>query len=142
MAKGKWLRGLDPTAFDIIESLQPYHKDVVALGLLTLHDLWNADKHRLPLLAVVASRLEVAHYTFMSTHPRVDWQEVFPFEGGSIVGRAQDDFASQPSADLSLTVHLRESPSLAHSELTVVLGRCVEAAREAVERLEPVLPSS
>jgi hypothetical protein len=137
--KSKWLGRLDPTTLDIIEFLQPYHGHAAGLGLLSLNELWNADKHRLPLLAVVASRLEVARYTYTDSHPRVDWQEFFQFESESIVGRAYDDFASQPSADLSLTVRLRES-TMADSELSVALSECVDAAREAVHLLEPVLP--
>ena len=38
----------------LIESLQSYHSSMYAQRIAVLHDLWNADKHRIPALVVGA----------------------------------------------------------------------------------------
>lgn len=56
------VRGVDPAAATIIEQLQPYHRgnDYRDDPLWGLHEMWLADKHRLPPLTITAA---VAHDT-------------------------------------------------------------------------------
>jgi hypothetical protein len=99
------VRGLGPQAQAIIESLQPYHGALQMDPLWMLHELDNADKHR--VLHAVGTVLKSPSYIVKREHPDVTVQSVRFFIGPKSDGAALYDLIAEradPTATIDLDV--------------------------------------
>jgi hypothetical protein len=101
----KKINGMKPAAQTVIERLQPYHGDGVRDPLWMLHELSNADKHR--LMHSVGGVLEVASYEIAHLDPGVVVTNVKFFhravKDGSTVGYVSVEKHGDPAGTFTLT---------------------------------------
>lgn len=144
--KGKPKMGsVGDEAAEIVESLQPYHRgDQYALHpLWILHALWNRDKHRQQMLAIVVAHTDDIGLQWRATsgtatmsRPHIVAPQSFPFEDGAEVCRVLIERRS-PNAEVfvnatyTLQVAIGEGQPAALHAITPVLGGCIDSVEQA-----------
>jgi hypothetical protein len=134
----------------VVEKLQPFQRPAGSVpGVLgPLHELWNIDKHHVPL--VIGGASFVTHTLFAGaiglTGPRrVEENIVFSFEDGADVGRVEllpgeTEESVKVQRDVTVQILFSEAP-LAQYEVTYALDRCVLFISLVVEKdFAPLFP--
>jgi hypothetical protein len=102
------IRGMKPSAQTVIERLQPYNGGQVTDPLWMLHELSNADKHRLPHSC--GSVVEGSKYTIRHLEPGVQVTKVRwvlgPVISGTTVGYLYVVKSGDPDAKMTVDVTL------------------------------------
>lgn len=135
------IEGIDGNAVALITSFQPYGGQQIGRGLLFLHRLWEADKHRLPLLGAGASLLKSVGWYAGEERPAIVFADVRDFKDGTVfaVGIVKPGMPRGVDVHLQLAVKIRfrEPGPWGVEEIVPVLVQGIESAREVIGNLAP-----